>query len=186
MNDKNDSLLEIAINCLKRKKKPQTLDTIQKEVFQRKGLSLDDTQMLAQFEVDFMLCGSFIFCGEDIHGNQLWNLKEREQSSLLDKDGGIIDDIYADDEDVIKNELKDDTLFDGKNMDGYVSDDDIDEKVEDEDDIEEELGLVNDDDESSEVSSEQFKRDNEIDDEDEYEDEDEEDDIEIELSKHIK
>ena len=91
MNDKNDSLLEIATSLMKKKRKPQVLDSILEEVFQKKGISTDDAAVVAQFEVDFMLSGVFIYCGEDKNGNQLWDLKERQPSSLLDKDGEYID-----------------------------------------------------------------------------------------------
>ena len=38
MNDNNDSLLEIAIALMKRKRNPQSLDLITNEVFQKKGM----------------------------------------------------------------------------------------------------------------------------------------------------
>ncbi len=180
MDEKNDSLLEIATNLMKRKKKPQTLDSILEEAFQRKGISKDDEAVCAQFEVDFMLSGLFIYCGEDKNGNQLWDLKERQPSSLLDKDGGYLEDIYADDEDVIKNELKDDN-FDEKAVSEFtVDDDEIEEKTDEEDDIEEELGLVDEDAETQELDSD-FRSD--IDEDELEEDDEEEDDIAAELNK---
>lgn len=183
MNDKNDSLLEIAKSLMKRKKKPQTLDSMLDEVFQKKGLKKDNETVVAQFEVDFMLSGLFIYCGEDRDGNQLWDLKERQPSSLLDKDGGYLEDIYADDEDVIKNELKDDIVYEEKSVSEFVVDDDeVEEKTEEEDDIEEELGLVADDVETQEVENE-IARPIEEDEDDIEEDEEDEDDIEAELNK---
>lgn len=177
MNDKNDSLIEIAASIMRRKKKPQSLDFLLDEVFEKKGITKDDEMVVAQFEVDFMLSGLFIYCGEDKHGNQLWDLKERQSSTLLDKDAGYLEDIYADDEDVIKNELKEDDIYSDKVVETIVNDDDIEEK-DDEDDIEEELGLVHDDVESEEVDNHHID-----DDEDEEEKEDDEDDIEEELNK---
>jgi DNA-directed RNA polymerase delta subunit len=49
MNDRNDSLLEIATSLMKRKKKPQTLDSILEEVFQKKGIAEADDNVVAQF-----------------------------------------------------------------------------------------------------------------------------------------
>lgn len=182
MNDKNDSLLEIATSLMKKKRKPQTLDSILEEVFQKKGISLDDANVVAQFEVDFMLSGVFIYCGEDKNGKQLWDLKERQPSSLLDKDGGYLEDIYADDEDVIKNELKDDFSYGDKNLDDFINDDGEVEETE-EDDIQEELGLVAEDSEGEEVAADSLEdeEDMEFSLEDE---EDEEDDIEAALKEY--
>ena len=185
MNERNDSLLEIAVNLMKWKKKPQTLKSMLNEIFERKGIEQTE-QAVAQFEVDFMLSGLFIYCSEDKDKNQLWDLKERQPSSLLDKDGGVLD-LYEDDEEATKNELRDDVDFADKNVDDYINDDEIDKK-DDEDDIEEELGLVGEDEETSEIDSDDMNR-SYVDDEDEYEDideEDEEDDIEEALRKQRK
>ena len=185
MNERNDSLLEIAVKLMKKKKKPQTLKSMLNEIFERKGIEQTE-QAVAQFEVDFMLSGLFIYCGEDKDKNQLWDLKERQPSSLLDKDGGVLD-LYEDDEEATKNELRDDVDFADKNVDDYINDDEIDKK-DDEDDIEEELGLVGEDEETSEIDSDDMNR-SYVDDEDEYEDideEDEEDDIEEALRKQRK
>lgn len=180
MNNKNDSLLEIATSLMKKKRKPQVLDSILEEVFQKKGISTDDAAVVAQFEVDFMLSGVFIYCGEDKNGNQLWDLKERQPSSLLDKDGGYLEDIYADDEDVIKNELKDDFSYSDKNLDDFINDDGEVEETE-EDDIQEELGLVAEDSESEDVAADSLEDDEDMDLLDE--DEEEEDDIEAALKE---
>ena len=184
MNEKNDSLLEIAVALMKRKKKPQTLKSMLNEIFERKGIEQDE-QAVTQFEVDFMLSGLFIYCGEDKDQNQLWDLKERQPSSLLDKDGGYLD-LYEDDEEVTKNELRDDTDYAEKNVDEYISDDEL-EKKDEEDDIEEELGLVDDEVDTVEIDSSELNRDEYDDDELEEEDEeDDEDDIEEALRKQKK
>ena len=43
MNEKNDSLLEIAFEEMKKKKKPKTLEKICKDVFEIKGIKYDIT-----------------------------------------------------------------------------------------------------------------------------------------------
>ena len=85
MNNNYDSFLEIAVALMKKKKKPQSLESLTKEVFSKKGAEGNELQ-IAQFQVDFMLSGFFVCCGEDKQGNQLWDLKTRQNSSLLDKD----------------------------------------------------------------------------------------------------
>lgn len=169
-----DSFLEIAVSLMKKKKKPQTLDLITKEVFSKKGVEGSELQ-IAQFQVDFMLSGYFVCCAEDKDGVQLWDLKTRQPSSLLDKEGVYMKDMSDEDEEVLNNELKDDYQFDGRqDIDQYIDDDD--EETTEQDDIEEDLGIValsQDPDESDEVIT--------------YEGEDEEeddfDDIEEELTK---
>lgn len=165
MNSNNEyngaSLLELAQQIMKKKRKPQTLDAIQKEVFEKAGLSLKETKMVAQFELDFMLSGAFVYCGVDqSNKNQLWDLKDRQPSSLLDKEGNWNDDPYADDEDVINNELKDDASYIDKDIDNYIEDDEEEAEVED-DDIQEELGLVADDEETQEIDASEFVNDDE-------------------------
>jgi len=140
MNNANDSLLEIALREMKSKRRPRTLEKITKDVFEVKGINPQEAKdMLTQFQMDFMLSGYFICCGEDKHGAKIWDLKNRQPSSLLDKDGSYLEDLYDYDDDVIKHELKDDTVY--KSEPGLEDDDgdDDDTEIEETDDIEEEL-----------------------------------------------
>lgn len=163
MFENYDSLVEIAIKEMQKKRKPRSLSTIAKDVFEIKGLSQEEAKkILPQFEIDFMLCGNFICCGEDKKGEKLWDLKTRQPSALLDKEGIYLQDPYDDDEDVIKNELKDDS-FENENQDANAEDaydDDEDEEDDEKDDIEEELLL--------------YEEDSDEDDEDSYDDNDSE------------
>lgn len=152
----NDSLLEIAIRLMKSKKKPKSLKELTNEVFQYKGIKNDKNveALKAQFQVDFMVSGYFVCCGENKQGYKLWDLKSRQPSTVVDKDGNLLEDLYADDEDVVKNELKDDFYIDeiDKDIDAFI-DDDEDEDEDETDDIEEELGLVSLDEETSEAET---------------------------------
>ena len=145
----NDSLIEIAIELMEKKRKPHTILSIAKDVFEMKGLNYNDNlEMLGQFQIDFMLCGNFICCGEDKKGNKLWDLKDRQHHDLLDKESIYLDDLYEDDEEVKKNELKDDDfVYANENNQDYDSeynnDNSDDDDEEEKDDIEEEL-LLND------------------------------------------
>lgn len=153
----NDSLIEIALREMKAKRKPRTLAKIAKDVFEIKGIpSTDSDNIMSQFEIDFMLSGYFICCGEDKNGSKLWDLKNRQPSSLLDKDGNYLEDLYSDDEEVVKNELKDDIVYKpalDKDFDeeyeadiNEEEDDDEEEETEETDEIEEELMAEIDDD----------------------------------------
>ena len=188
MNEKYDSLLEIAVSIMKRKKKPQTIESLVDEVFARKGIEKTD-QAVAQFEVDFMLSGYFVYFGEDDKDNnkQLWDLKERQKSSYLDKDAGIAELNDYDDE-AASNELGNDNNYADRAAGEYMNDDDEVEKAEEDDDIKEELGLVDVDSESSEMESEEMNSEDYFQDEEEEEidEEEEEDDIEEALRKQRK
>lgn len=159
-----DSMLEIAMKLMEKKRKAHTLANLAKEVFEIKGLKINENlELYSQFINDFMLCGYFICCGEDKKGAKMWNIKSREKFELLEKDG-VFEDPYEDDEDVINNELKDetdykkDTEFDLDYMDDSDDDDD---KEEESDEIEEELRNMDD-----------FALDNDLYDEDDDDDDD--------------
>lgn len=136
----NDSLIEIALREMRSKRKPRTLAKITKDVFEVKGINpKENSQLESHFIMDFMLSGHFICCGEDKNGVKLWDLKSRQPSSLLDKDGSYLEEFY-DDEEVAKNELKDETIL---KVVGFNEDDDDDDdddiEIEERDEIEEEL-----------------------------------------------
>ncbi len=142
-NLRDDSLVEIALKEMNKKRKPQTIESLYKKIFKDCGVE-ETNAAISQFEIDFMLSGHFIYCGEDDKGHKLWNLKNREKSDLLDKEGGHLEDIYEEDDEVIKNELKDENVYDveiNKEAQEEVEDEDedFDEEAE-EDDIANELG----------------------------------------------
>lgn len=138
--DKEKSLLEIAIELLDMKKKPQKITAILKEVMEIKGVKASVMKELApQFVLDFMQSGYFVYCGDEC-----WDLKDRQPTAVLDKKSGDYDNIYEDDEDVKKNELKDDIFIDD-NIDRIQDSDDDDEETEEEDEIDDDLAKAFDD-----------------------------------------
>jgi len=159
VKEKDKSLLEIAVELLQKKRKPQKILTIMTEVMEIKGYKPQQAkQHAAQFIADFMESGIFVYCGDDC-----WDLKERQSTAVLDKDGGDYEEIYYNDEDVKKNELKDD-IFD----DSYISDDDDDsDDDEEDDDIARELENMDDDDFEHEITEIESQEDDEIYDDDE-------------------
>ena len=138
--DKEKSLLEIAIELLDMKKKPQKITAILKEVMEIKGVKASVIKEIApQFVLDFMQSGYFVYCGDEC-----WDLKDRQPTSVLDKEGGDYDDIYADDEDVKNNELKDD-IFENENIDQNQDNDDDDDEDSEEDEMDDDLAKAFDD-----------------------------------------
>ena len=133
------SLLELSIEYLKKQEEPQDINVIIKEVMNMKGLKANEIKEKApQFVMDFMLSGNFVYCGED-----KWDLKYRQPTSVLDKDGGDYEQFYSDDDDEVKNnELKDDTYeeYEDASSQEYDEDEDEDEEENKNDD----LDLTND------------------------------------------
>jgi DNA-directed RNA polymerase delta subunit len=172
-NNNNDSLIEIAFRVMKSKRKEQPLAKICKEVFEIKGIKPEDEHKYrTQFQMDFMLSGLFICCSEK-KGVKLWDLKNRRPSSFLDKEGNYAEDIYSDDEDVIKNELSDEIEY---NIAGEQNEEDIEDEDEEEatDEIEEELrsGGYYDEDDEDDRENKTYEIDAEDDEEDSYDDKD--------------
>ena len=159
MSKKNESRVDLALRALSKKRKPYTITKIADAVFHQREEEMTP-EKLAQFEMDFMLSGHFICCGEDINQHKLWDLKSRQPSSLMDKEGNYLDDLYEEDEDVLKNELSDDTVYKVEKEfreDYYDQDDDDEDENEEKDDIEEELmseGYFDGDDEEKEEETE--------------------------------
>ena len=142
MSREQKSLLEIAIELLEKKKKPQPIDTIIKEVMSLKGYkSAEAKEKAPQFVMDFMLSGNFVYCGEDC-----WDLKYRQPTNVIDKDGGDYEDFYADDDEVKKNELNDENAFnfddDNSPLSQRVEEDDEENSKDDDDDLSNEFEVL--------------------------------------------
>lgn len=170
VKDKDKSLLEIAIELLQKKRKPQKLLSIVSEVMEIKGYKVQQgKEHTAQFLLDFMQSGYFVYCGDDC-----WDLKERQATSILDKDGGDYEEIYNDDEDVKNNELKDD-IYDQpyEKLDANEDvDDDNDDDEDDDDDIARELSSFGDDEDEEDGITEIDNEREESEEEDDLSDED--------------
>jgi len=139
MNNNNRSLVEIAYNEMKTKRKPRTLERITKDVFEIKGINpKQSADKISQFAIDFMLSGYFVCCGEDKSGKKLWDLKTRQEVSLLDKDGSYLEALYKDEE-ADKYELSDNIVYKPSkdfDDDDYNSDEEEEEEDEQTDDVE--------------------------------------------------
>lgn len=127
--EKDKSLLEISMELLANKRSPQPIMQIAKETMELKGLKAAQAkEATPQFLADFMESGYFVFCG-----NGLWDLKERQSTSVLDKDGCDFAVYNYSDEEVEKNELRDEDYSSETNL-SYDNNDEEDDSNEDEED----------------------------------------------------
>ncbi len=149
---KDESLIEIAKSVVLEKKNTQTIQSIAEETFKRKGIKFNEkSEEYAQFISDFMLCGDFIYCKDN-----LWDLKFRQPKSLQDSEGALRIHSQYEEEEERENSLKDEPYDDFNNeeikAEEYNEDADEDEDEEEKkDDIEEELaqeGYLEEDDDS--------------------------------------
>lgn len=138
IKEKDKSLLEIAIGLVSKKRGACKLSKIIEEVMEVKGYKgLKAKDHTAQFLLDFMQSGYFVYCGDDC-----WDLKERQATSVIDKDGADYEKNYSNEKEVLENELKDDMY---KPIYEDSNDDDDDDNDEEDDDIARELNELDDD-----------------------------------------
>lgn len=175
--EKEKSLLEIAVTLLQRKRKPQKITDIIKEVMSIKGIKPEDIeQYLPQFLLDFMKSGHFIYCGNDC-----WDLKERQKVSINDKDSDYEELNYG--KEVEDNELGKENVDapTSKNISDIDDPEDDNENEEDSDDLSREFDDLEEDtsNELVEVENDNEEESDEINvEEDEEEEKDEEFDFE--------
>ncbi len=127
VKEKDKSLLEIAVELLLTKHKPQPIMQIAKEAMEIKGLKTAQAkEILPQFLLDFQSSGYFVYCGDGC-----WDIKDRQPTSVLDKDGTDFEIYSEEDDEVKKNELKDESYE--SEVRSEQSHDDDDEQEEDDD-----------------------------------------------------
>ena len=124
---KEKSFLELSIDFLSEQQGPQNITVIGEAVMNMKGLKASQAkEALPQFYCDFMESGYFVYVGDEN-----WDLKERQSTSILDKDGTDYTSI-DDDEEAKKNEMRSD--YDEQEIRDDSEDEDL-ENNEDDDDI---------------------------------------------------
>lgn len=94
MNINQKSMLEVAIELMGQKKKPQNIRNLITEVLEIKGLDDPDGNFAAKLYIDITTSALFVFCGQGE-----WDLKERHSLDLWDKDGSHFNSGKIDDED---------------------------------------------------------------------------------------
>lgn len=110
------SMIEVAENLMKKKKTPQPIRKLIKEVAELKGVS-EDPDFMTQLYVDITTSAKFVYCGEDN-----WDLKERQSLDLWDKDGSYFN----------QGEDLDEDEEDGITVDDYNLEEEVEEDEEDE------------------------------------------------------
>lgn len=165
------SLLETAVELLRKKEKPQNINKILEEVMTKNSIDKVRANELApQFLLDFMQSGIFVYCGDD-----RWDLKERQPISLLDKDGGEYEKMLDENEDVKNNMLKDDdTYFDPDELsdEDRNSEEEDDDKNNDDEDLTREFAEDEEEDDIKEIDSNEGEK-------DESEESDDDEDIDL-------
>lgn len=127
VKEKDKSLLEIAVELLLTKHRPQPILQIAKEAMEIKGLKTSQAkELLPQFLLDFQTSGYFVYCGE-----MGWDLKDRQPTSVLDKDGTESIIHSSDAEEAEKNELKDESYESDVRTEQSYDDDDNDQEEDD-------------------------------------------------------
>ena len=161
--NKEMSTIEVAIDLMEKKKNPQPINKLLKEICEIMGKD-NDVDYLAQTYIDITTSARFIFCGDD-----LWDLKERH-ADLWDKDGSFFND----------KDLEEDE-DDGLTVDDYNLDDEDDYNDEDyssdyEDDDVDPLDRVeydyDEDEESFDDEDEDYQDSTEEDDDEDFDEED--------------
>ncbi len=126
VKEKDKSLLEIAVELLLTKHKPQPIMQIAKEAMEIKGLKTAQAkEILPQFLLDFQASGYFVYCGDGC-----WDIKDRQPTSVLDKDGTDFEIYSEEDDEVKKNELKDES-YESEVRSEQSHDDDEDQEEDD-------------------------------------------------------
>lgn len=150
LKDKEKSLLEIAVEVMANHKKPQTIFSVAKESMQIKGLkTAQGQQLLARFICDFMESGYFVYVGDN-----LWDLKERQPLSVVNKDAS---DSYigADNPDAISGQLNFDDADEDIPQEKQEETPEDEPEVEEDDEIIDYMNALSDDGSRTEVAPEE-------------------------------
>ena len=98
---------------------------IAKEAMEIKGLKTSQAkELLPQFLLDFQASGYFVYCGDGC-----WDLKDRQPTSVLDKDGTDFEIYSEEDEEVKKHELKDESYESDVRVEQSHDDDDEQDEI---------------------------------------------------------
>lgn len=142
--NKELSLIEITQGIVEEHKNPIAIMDLINKALKAKGVEATP-ERIAQLYQDIMVHGSFVSIN-DAKGKQLIDLKSRQSASYLDKEETYIEDLLATDDEVVKNELREENMDFGSEVDSALdqmnSDEQEEEETEETDEIAEELGLV--------------------------------------------
>ncbi len=100
------SLIELAVDLMKKKKKPQNIYKFLNELAELRGLDTNDSVIMSKMYTDITTSSIFVYCGddEDTNDKDRWDLKHNHPLSLFDKEGSYFNS--AEDKARAKEELK--------------------------------------------------------------------------------
>ncbi|MFI3329505.1 MAG: DNA-directed RNA polymerase subunit delta [bacterium] len=124
MNVNQKSMLEVTIELMGKKKKPQKAKDLIKETLQLKGYDDANGDLAAQLYIDITTSALFVYCGD-----AEWDLKTRQDISLGDKDGAYFSKGYVEEEEEDLNVTADDYELKVEEEE-TVEVDDLDDEVE--------------------------------------------------------
>ena len=126
--NKEQSLLEVAIELMNNKKNPQPIYDIIRETLEITGNIASENvyELMKQLYTDITMSAEFIYCKDD-----LWDLKERQTLDLWDKDGAYYYQGVVEDDD----DFDDGITVDDYNLDDKPSKDDDDDYYDDDDHV---------------------------------------------------
>ncbi len=83
------SLIELAIELMNKKKKPQNIYKFLKELAEIRGLDSTDAKVMSKMYTDITTSSIFVYCGDDEETKEKdrWDLKHNHPLSLFDKEG---------------------------------------------------------------------------------------------------
>ncbi len=137
MNINQRSMLEVAIDLMGKKKKPQKAIDMIKETLEIKGIDDATGSLAAQLYIDITTSALFVYCGEG-----QWDLKKRQDIALWDKDGSFFSNgIIEDEEDEVVTSVDDYEIVDEDEEVVTITEEDEDEEVVIANDEDEEIDL---------------------------------------------
>lgn len=121
------SLIEVALMLMEKKRTPQNIRKLIKEVLEVKGKSEDDFDSMTQLYLDITTCADFVYCGDDN-----WDLKDRQPIEFWERDGSSFNQGIEEDEDEDDGLTVDDYSLDSNSKNDLdEEDEDLDEEDED-------------------------------------------------------
>ncbi len=129
------SLLDLAVNLMKKKKKPQNIYKFLNELAEIRGLDINDPVIMSKMYTDITTSSMFVYCGDDEESKEKdrWDLKHNHPLSLFDKEGSYFNS--AEDKARAKEELKADKAKMDAERESYEKID-LDDFDDEDDDIE--------------------------------------------------
>ncbi len=138
------SLIELAVELMNKKKKPQNIYKFLKELAEIRGLDSNDPAIMSKMYTDITTSSIFVYCGDDEDSKEKdrWDLKHNHPLSLFDKEGSYFNS--AEDKARAKEELKADRAKMEADLDSFDDEDDYEDDIDMDDISEDEIDDADD------------------------------------------